>query len=206
MDYWFRESERVWDSAHIHLQQGVRRHKIHADAHCLPAPPYHSGDKVWLSTWDIHLRLPCHKLSPCFIGPFTIRRQINDVTYQLDLPPTYCITPNLTSLCCLTSISSIQISHHPEDAAVLVAGSGRKEPSWRRGGTVRETSASSGPSILHDHSHLSSDSQHLSPRNQDQYKANFTPHQVTTIDVPDLPSVGYLPANADLLHLLPTSY
>ncbi len=27
VDHWFRVSERVWDSAHIHLQQAVRRHK-----------------------------------------------------------------------------------------------------------------------------------------------------------------------------------
>ncbi len=25
VDYWFRESERIWDSAHVHLQQAVRR-------------------------------------------------------------------------------------------------------------------------------------------------------------------------------------
>ncbi len=90
VDYWFRESERVWDSAHIHLQRAVRRHTSHADARRLPAPPYHPGDKVWLSTRDIRLRLPCHKLSPHFIRPFTIRRQINDVTYQLDrITPTF---------------------------------------------------------------------------------------------------------------------
>ncbi len=32
VDYWFRESERVWDSMHIHLQRAVRRHKFLADA------------------------------------------------------------------------------------------------------------------------------------------------------------------------------
>ncbi len=65
-------------------------HKTQADARHLAAPP---GDKVWLSTRDIRLRLPCRKRSSRFIGTFTIRRQTNEVTYQLDLPPTYCITP-----------------------------------------------------------------------------------------------------------------
>ncbi len=59
VDYWFRESERVWDSAHIHLQQAVRRHKINADVRRTTARQYRPGDQVWLSTRDI--RLPCKK-------------------------------------------------------------------------------------------------------------------------------------------------
>ncbi|KAK3509477.1 hypothetical protein QTP70_035120 [Hemibagrus guttatus] len=51
------------------------------------------GDKVWLSIRDIRLRLPCKKLSPCYMGPFTILRQINDVTYELQLPRQYHISP-----------------------------------------------------------------------------------------------------------------
>ncbi|KAI2667189.1 Transposon Tf2-8 polyprotein [Labeo rohita] len=54
VDHWFRESERVWDSAHHHLQRA---------------------------------------LSPRYIGPFRILRQINNVTYQLQLPPRYRIHP-----------------------------------------------------------------------------------------------------------------
>ncbi len=93
VDYWFRESERVWDSAHIRLQQAVRRHKINADVRRTTAPMYRPGDQVWLSTRDIRLRQPCKKLSPRYIGPFTILRQINEVTYKLRLPNHYRISP-----------------------------------------------------------------------------------------------------------------
>ncbi|KAL0148420.1 hypothetical protein M9458_056230 [Cirrhinus mrigala] len=51
------------------------------------------GELVWLSTRDINLRLPCRKLSPKFIGPFPIIRRLNDVTYELQLPPHYRIAP-----------------------------------------------------------------------------------------------------------------
>ncbi len=83
VDHWFRESERVWDSAHIHLQRAVRRHKANADTRRSANPIYQPGDRVWLSTRDIRLRLPCKKLSSRYIGPFRVARCINDVTYQL---------------------------------------------------------------------------------------------------------------------------
>ena len=92
--HWFQESERVWDSAHVHLQRAVRRHKSQADARRSATPLYQPGQKVWLSTRDIRLRQPCRKLSPKYIGPFAIQRQINDVTYRLSLPPHYRISPS----------------------------------------------------------------------------------------------------------------
>jgi len=93
IDHWFRESERVWDSAHIHLQWAVRRHKATADTRRSTNPVYQPGDRVWLSTRDIRLRLPCKKLSPRYIGPFQVMRRINEVTYRLHLPNQYRISP-----------------------------------------------------------------------------------------------------------------
>uniref|UniRef100_A0A9J8B9S0 Chromo domain-containing protein n=1 Tax=Cyprinus carpio carpio TaxID=630221 RepID=A0A9J8B9S0_CYPCA len=90
----FEASERVWDSAHIHLQRAVRRHQSQADTRRGDTPQYQPGQKVWLSTRDIRLRLPCRKLSPRYIGPFTIERQVNEVTYRLHLPSHYRIAPS----------------------------------------------------------------------------------------------------------------
>lgn len=79
----------VWYSTHVHLQQAVWRQKRQADAQRFATPLYHSGQKVWLSTTEIHLRLPCCKLNPHYIGPFTI----NEVSYRLNLPLHYHIAP-----------------------------------------------------------------------------------------------------------------
>ncbi|KAK3556339.1 hypothetical protein QTP70_007098 [Hemibagrus guttatus] len=87
VDHWFRESERVWDSAHHQLQRALHRRRRTADLRRSDTPAFQPGQKVWLSTRDIRLRLPCHKLSPRFIGPFTILKQMNPVTYKLQLPP-----------------------------------------------------------------------------------------------------------------------
>ncbi|KAK3523590.1 hypothetical protein QTP70_002725 [Hemibagrus guttatus] len=58
VDYWLRESERVWGEAHRQLQRALRRRRSTADLRRSQAPAYQPGQKVWLSTRDIKLRLP----------------------------------------------------------------------------------------------------------------------------------------------------
>ncbi|KAI5615212.1 hypothetical protein C0J50_10891, partial [Silurus asotus] len=91
VDYWFRESSRIWETAHTQLRRALRNTRRHADARRLDSPRFRPGNLVWLSTRD--LKLPSHKLSPRFIGPFRIAGQVNDVAYWLELPPRYRIQP-----------------------------------------------------------------------------------------------------------------
>lgn len=43
----------------------------------------------------LFLQLPCNSESPHYISPFSITRQINEVTYELKLPDHYRISPTL---------------------------------------------------------------------------------------------------------------
>ncbi|KAK3554436.1 hypothetical protein QTP70_023034 [Hemibagrus guttatus] len=93
VEEWYRLSQEVWERAHVRLQRAVRRQRIQADRRRRPHPSYQVGQKVWLSTRNLRLRLPCRKLSPKFVGPFEIIRRVNPVTYRLRLPASYRICP-----------------------------------------------------------------------------------------------------------------
>ncbi|KAL0177176.1 hypothetical protein M9458_026070, partial [Cirrhinus mrigala] len=93
VDSWLQQSEETWDQAHVHLQRAVRRTREQADRHRRPNPAYHPGQWVWLSTRDLRLWLPRKKLSPRYVGPFKILREITPVSFKLALPHNYRISP-----------------------------------------------------------------------------------------------------------------
>ncbi len=93
VDSWLQRSEETWNEAHVHLQRAVRRTREQADRRRRANPNYHPGQWVWLSTRDLRLRLPCKKLSPRYVGPFKILRQITPVSFRLALPSNYRISP-----------------------------------------------------------------------------------------------------------------
>ncbi len=90
---WLQRSEEVWDRAHTHLLRAVRRQELQANRHRRSGPVYQSGQWVWLSTRDLRLRLPCKKLSSRYVGPFKISTQITPVSFRLELPSNYRISP-----------------------------------------------------------------------------------------------------------------
>ncbi|KAK6314010.1 hypothetical protein J4Q44_G00154690 [Coregonus suidteri] len=64
VDDWLRRAEETWNAAHVQLQRATRRQKANADRHRSEAPVFVPGDRVWLSTRNLPLRLSCRKLSP----------------------------------------------------------------------------------------------------------------------------------------------
>ncbi|KAK3505821.1 hypothetical protein QTP70_019746, partial [Hemibagrus guttatus] len=93
VEEWSRLSQEVWERAHVRLQRAVRRQRIQANRRRHPHPPYWVGQMVWLPTWNLRLKLPCRMLSPKFVGPFEIIRQVNPVAYRLRLVASYRICP-----------------------------------------------------------------------------------------------------------------
>uniref|UniRef100_A0A1A8D4D5 Gypsy retrotransposon integrase-like protein 1 n=1 Tax=Nothobranchius kadleci TaxID=1051664 RepID=A0A1A8D4D5_NOTKA len=82
-----RSARRTWSATQKALQRTADRNRRLADRHRRPAPVYVPGQRVWLSTRDIALKGHCKKLSPKFIGPFTISSIINPSSVRLELPP-----------------------------------------------------------------------------------------------------------------------
>ncbi|TPX39097.1 hypothetical protein SeLEV6574_g07427 [Synchytrium endobioticum] len=78
--------DTIYKHLQYHLEKARDLHKYNADKHRTSQPTYNLGDEVMLSTKNIRTERSTKKLDYKWIGPYYIKRQINPVTYELELP------------------------------------------------------------------------------------------------------------------------
>jgi transposase InsO family protein len=93
--------------AEENIKSSQENQRIQADKHRKNVE-FEVGQSVWLSTADLRLRM---KITPKFtqrwIGPFTIKRKLSPLNYELELPATFSIHP-------VFHISKLRL-HHPSE-------------------------------------------------------------------------------------------
>ena len=89
MDDFVQRMKNVQTEAEAALHKARDDMKRYADRKRAEAPQYKVGDKVWLSTKDLHITRPSRKLMEKHIGPYPISKIISPNAVELKLPASF---------------------------------------------------------------------------------------------------------------------
>ena len=81
--------KNVQAEVEVALHKACDDMKRYADHSHADAPQYQIGDRVWLSTKDLHTSRPSRKLTEKQIGPYPISKIISPNVVELKLPPSF---------------------------------------------------------------------------------------------------------------------
>ena len=79
------EMAKVFEETRHNIIEAQGQMKTQPDKHCTEAPNYKVGNKVWLSTTNLHLTHTSKKLSEHWIGPYIITKLVGNNTVELKL-------------------------------------------------------------------------------------------------------------------------
>ncbi|GLB40094.1 putative chromo (CHRromatin Organisation MOdifier) domain containing protein [Lyophyllum shimeji] len=82
----FERMKLAQEEAKVALAKAKDNMARYYDQRRIPAPEYKPGNHVYLDTSDIETTRPSKKLLHCYLGPYTIERQVGPLAYKLCLP------------------------------------------------------------------------------------------------------------------------